>query len=69
MVIVREPVVISGDPPVVHVNNKTKVTALPTNYNKNKNALVVKNVKNADYGVYMTGNMKKYKFVAKPEKK
>ncbi|EFO95147.1 hypothetical protein CRE_09382 [Caenorhabditis remanei] len=27
-----------------NTKNKTKVTALPTNYNKNKKALVVKNV-------------------------
>lgn len=38
---------------------KKKVASGPTTYNKNKKALLVKQIRDTDFGTYMTGNKKK----------
>uniref|UniRef100_A0A1I7UW74 Secreted protein n=1 Tax=Caenorhabditis tropicalis TaxID=1561998 RepID=A0A1I7UW74_9PELO len=46
-----------------NVKTKKKVASGATNYNKNKKALVIKKMRITDFGEYLTGNKKQYRFV------
>ncbi|KAF1753806.1 hypothetical protein GCK72_020363 [Caenorhabditis remanei] len=46
-----------------NVKTKKKVASGATTYNKNKKALIVKNMRVTDFGSYMTGNKKTSTFV------
>uniref|UniRef100_A0A1I7UW84 MSP domain-containing protein n=1 Tax=Caenorhabditis tropicalis TaxID=1561998 RepID=A0A1I7UW84_9PELO len=46
-----------------NVKTKKKVPSGATTYNKNKKALVIKKMRDSDFGEYMTGNKKKSRFV------
>ncbi|CAP25381.1 Protein CBG04733 [Caenorhabditis briggsae] len=45
------------------VKTKKKVASGKTTYNKNKKALIIKNMKESDFGKYMTGNKKTSRYV------
>ncbi|KAF1753803.1 hypothetical protein GCK72_020360 [Caenorhabditis remanei] len=46
-----------------NVKTKKKVPSGVTTYNKNKKSLIIKKMKESDFGEYMTGNKKSSRFV------